>query len=94
MLIDLDETRYPFTEIHEKVGRTCESMGIPFVDLFKGLRGHTDHETWVHATDQRPNEVAQAISGGKLADFLLDQQWFCDRGQEPVDPPSEVQVSR
>ncbi|HSQ75692.1 MAG TPA: SGNH/GDSL hydrolase family protein, partial [Bacteroidota bacterium] len=76
VLIHLDGGRYPFTEIHQKIERTCESMRIPFVDLLPAFLGETDYEMWVHPTDQHPNEVAQAIAGEYLSDSLLGKAPF------------------
>jgi hypothetical protein len=61
---------YPFAAIHRRLSDFCRSQGIPFVDLQPAFTGRGDRELWVHATDQHPNEVANALAASRLADEL------------------------
>lgn len=64
-------TDYPFLGIHEIVKSTAEALGIPVLDLLPAFAGHDGPELWVDATDQHPNEIAHAIAGEALFDFLV-----------------------
>ncbi|MCM8775289.1 MAG: SGNH/GDSL hydrolase family protein [Candidatus Omnitrophica bacterium] len=69
VLYHLDE-RYPFTQIHEKIRRFCESKGIETVDLLEAFRGMKDKDLWVHPLDPHPNEKAQRLAARELAKSL------------------------
>ena len=64
---------YPFAAIHDLVRRTCESMGLPVLDLLDSFRGKTDRDLWVHPSDHHPNEVAHAIAAESIETFLRDR---------------------
>ncbi len=70
VLMDLDPDRYPFVGIHETVARFCRGAGIPVLDLFDALAGHSAKRLWVHESDRHPNEVANQITARALAEFL------------------------
>ena len=86
VLIDLQADRYPFMGIHHTIERACESMNIPFLDLLDTFLGQVDHDMWVHASDQHPNEIAQARAGARVAEFFLSQGWLPH--QEEQTPPA------
>jgi len=74
----LDES-YPFTPAHAKVAAAAERAGIPVLDLIDAFRGEDGVSLWVHPTNQHPNEVAHAIAGRALHEFLVAQ------GLLPID---------
>jgi hypothetical protein len=65
---------YPFVEIHETVASFARSRGIATLDLLQAFSGHQGPELWVHPTNQHPNEIAHAIAGRALFDFLLSRE--------------------
>lgn len=85
VLIDLDESRYPFLEIHGSIEAACNSLGIPFVDLLETFLGQVDHDMWVHPADQHPNEVAHAMAAATLADVFVSRGWIDDPGSRPAE---------
>ncbi len=72
VLIQLDE-KYPFRNIHKTIGNYCESLKIPFADLFNGFVGKKGSDLWVHPTDQHPNEVANRLAAAELLKFFNNQ---------------------
>jgi lysophospholipase L1-like esterase len=66
LLVDL-ERDYPFTDVHDKIGRLCEKNEIPFVDLLPSLRGQKTSALWAHPADWHPNELAHRLAAETLA---------------------------
>jgi lysophospholipase L1-like esterase len=66
LLVDL-ERDYPFTDVHDKIGRVCEKADIPFVDLLPALRGQKTAALWAHPADWHPNELAHRLAAETLA---------------------------
>jgi lysophospholipase L1-like esterase len=65
----LDET-YPFREVHEKVVRYVESLGVPALDLYPAFMGEDGPSLWVHQSNQHPNARGHAIAGQAIYEFL------------------------
>jgi lysophospholipase L1-like esterase len=64
---------YPFREIHETVRNRAEALGIRVFDLLPAFAGHDGPELWVTTSDQHPNEIAHAIAGEALHQYLVSQ---------------------
>jgi hypothetical protein len=70
LLVGLEtEDAYPFAAAHAQIQRGVERTGLPFVDLWPVLRGRRSENLWVHPSDLHPNEVAQTLAAGKLAEL-------------------------
>jgi hypothetical protein len=70
LLVGLEEgASYPFEAAHAQIRKGVERSGIPFLDLLPALRGRDSASLWVHPSDLHPNEVAQSLAAGSLADF-------------------------
>jgi len=65
LLVDL-EGEYPFTTVHRKICRFCDSVGIPRVDLLSVLRNRPSASLWVHPVDRHPNEIAHRLVAQSL----------------------------
>lgn len=66
LLVDL-ERDYPFADVHAKIGRACERIGVPFQDLQGVLRGRPTASLWVHPADWHPNAAAHRLVAEALA---------------------------
>ncbi len=66
LLVDLEHD-YPFTDVHDKIGRVCQKSGIPYVDLLPALRGQKTSALWAHPADWHPNELAHRLAAETLA---------------------------
>lgn len=63
--------RYPFTEIHEKVGRAAAESGAHVVDLLPAYRGLRWDVLVVNgADDEHPNEIAHRIAANVVLHAL------------------------
>lgn len=69
LLFDLSDD-YPFTAIHQRVGKVVEDAGGRFIDLLPALKGQDARSLIVHPTDQHPNEKAHAIVGRLLSEEI------------------------
>jgi lysophospholipase L1-like esterase len=61
---------YPFQGAHAQIRTGVERTGIPFLDLWPILRGHSSESLWVHPSDLHPNELAQSLVAPALAGFV------------------------
>lgn len=61
---------HPFAELHELVVEHCRAEGIPVLDLLPSFLGRDYAELWVHPADQHPNEIAHAVAGRAMAEFV------------------------
>lgn len=66
LLVDL-ERDYPFSDVHDKIGRVCQKAELPFVDLLPALRGQKTESLWAHPADWHPNELAHRLAAETLA---------------------------
>ncbi len=69
LLVALD--RYPFTDVHETIARSCLAAGIAQVDLLPVLRARPTEGLWVHPVDMHPNEVAHRLAAESLVQPIL-----------------------
>ena len=92
----LDE-RYPFTPIHEKVGRAAADAGARVVDLLPTYRGLRWDVLVVNGVDdEHPNEIAHRIAANVLL-HALDDVVPLPASAEPATPapvPSASPVPR
>jgi hypothetical protein len=65
LLVDL-EADYPFTPVHETIGRFCAASGIAHLDLLDVFRGKTTAALWAHPVDRHPNETAHRMAAEAL----------------------------
>jgi lysophospholipase L1-like esterase len=77
---------YPFQGIHTTVREAAESLEIPVLDLLPAFAGHDGPELWVHPTNQHANEVAHAIAGDALYNFLHARRLPSPRSTPPRSP--------
>ena len=62
---------YPFTAIHNEIGKVVTEAGGYFIDLLPALKGKSPRALIVHPTDQHPNEITHAIAGKLVAEEIL-----------------------
>jgi lysophospholipase L1-like esterase len=62
---------YPFAEVAEKIGRTCQGNHVAFVDLEPAIASEPVESLWVDAVDMHPNERAHALFAKALVDPVL-----------------------
>src|SRR6185295_9546940 len=61
------ERDYPFTPVHETIGRFCLGEGIAHHDLLPVFRGQPTASFWVLPVDRHPNEKAHRMAAEALA---------------------------
>ena len=66
LLVDL-EGEYPFSDVHDKIGRVCDRASIPYEDLLPVLRGRPTSSLWAHPSDWHPNALAHRLVAEALA---------------------------
>ncbi len=69
---------YPFQPAHDAVAELAAELEIPLLDLLPAFQGFEGPELWVHPSNQHPNEVAHAIAGRALVDFLHSEDLVPD----------------
>lgn len=80
MMSQLEPELYPCRGAHERVATFCRQAGIRCVDLLPAFLGRTDHELWVHPSDQHPNHVGHAILAEQIHDYLAAEGLLGTRG--------------
>lgn len=98
--IPLDE-RYPFYEIHAKVGQLMTSLSVPVLDISKIYQGiPLEHLQVIPGVDRHPNEIAHRMAAEKIylwleerrlipGEFLIKEKFATRLGirdQRPWDP--------
>jgi GDSL-like lipase/acylhydrolase family protein len=82
---------YPFVEIHEKIHRALDEVGIPYRDLLEFYR-YMDRERLeaLPFRDPHPSEIAHRIAAESLWRFLVDRrlvpETFEERGARRAVP--------
>jgi hypothetical protein len=66
------EGAYPFTPVHETIGRFCLGEGIAHKDLLPVFRGQPTESFCVHPVDRHPNEKAHRLAAEALAPVVRD----------------------
>src|SRR5262249_51916704 len=84
-LSNLDD-RYPFRDVHARVGTMCREQGMEVVDLLPALTGQHGPSLWIHPRDRHPNArghelIASGILGPLSAKILARTN--PSRGQAP-----------
>jgi lysophospholipase L1-like esterase len=64
------EGAYPFDDVHAAIGRACQRLGLPLVDLLPVLRGRRSADLQVHPADLHPNEVANRLAAEAVQPVL------------------------
>jgi lysophospholipase L1-like esterase len=64
------EGDYPFADVHATIGRACQKMGLPFLDLLPVLRGRKSADLQVDPADLHPNEVANRLAAEAVQPVL------------------------
>ncbi|NCC51338.1 MAG: SGNH/GDSL hydrolase family protein [Spartobacteria bacterium] len=81
---DLDEERYPFTDIHAVIGNTLSEFGIQYLDLLPHYINKTsDRLTAVPGIDGHPNEIGHRIAAEVIFEYLLSNA-VIDAAYEPT----------
>ena len=62
--------RYPFADVHRRVGEVVKEEGGVFIDLFPLLKNMRTDKLWVHPTDQHPNEIVHRIAAEAIAEKI------------------------
>ena len=57
----------PFSEIHDKIRRTVETLGWTYIDPTEKLRSFKSQDLWVMPSDAHYNALGQRV----MADILL-----------------------
>lgn len=66
---------YPFFETHEYLKKMLNDSKIESIDLQPVFSKYSDEELWVHAVDQHPNELAQALTAEEIQYWLMKEQY-------------------
>ena len=59
--------QYPFSFIHEEMGRLSKKLGYHFVDLYPSLQGLTPEQVWSMPGDPHPNSLGHL----KMAEAIV-----------------------
>ncbi len=76
--------RYPFEEVHLRLGAFFRSEGIDEIDLLPALRGQAASGLWVHGVDHHPNQEAHGRAAEVLAPVVA--RLLRDGGGAPGTP--------
>jgi len=60
-------TDYPFSFIHEEMGKVSQSLGYRFIDLYPTLKGLTPEQVWSLPGDPHPNSLGHL----KMAEAIV-----------------------
>lgn len=66
-LLDELGSGYPYREIHERLGRFCGELEVPFHDFLDALEGVDASTLWAHPHDHHPNASCNERVGRWLA---------------------------
>jgi len=85
------EGRYPFEDVHTRLGRVCAREHIEFLDGLSVLRGLDSRSLWVHPADLHPNEIAHRL----LAEATLPrlEALLAGRFKQTAQPQSDGKPS-
>jgi len=69
VLSNLDDS-FPFSSIHQIVGKAADSLGIMFYDLFPDFKGLKGSSLWLHQLDRHPNAKGHTIIADGIYRYL------------------------
>jgi lysophospholipase L1-like esterase len=61
MMSQLEPELYPCRGLHALVADFCGEHGIASSDLLEAFLGRSEHELWVHPSDQHPNHLGHRL---------------------------------
>ena len=70
MLSQLEPELYPCRAVHRLVVDFCGQQGIRCLDLLDPFLGQSDHDLWVHPSDQHPNHIGHRLLAERIHTYL------------------------
>jgi hypothetical protein len=82
---DFSPDRYPFQFAHEYIHRTCDDLGVRYLDLLPAFQGTSPARMQaIPDVDPHPSEIAHRIAAESIVTYLLDARLIGDE-YRPVE---------